>query len=1016
MVNCDLGPMHMHSGAQKIKYAINFMSMREKKQLVLLVALLSALRLCAQFPISGTILAKSNGEALIGATIVESGTSNGTTADFDGNFTLEVSNGQASIIISYVGFAEQTIAIANQSTFKIELAESGVLIDQVVVVGYGVQKKSDLTGSVASLKGEEIQRIATPNFAQALQGKIAGVYASPSSGKPGEGAVIRIRGTGTLNNSNPLYVIDGMITYDADFLNPQDIESIEVLKDASAAAIYGSRGANGVIIITTKSGRRNQAGEITFSTFTGTQEAAGFIDLLNASQFAEAYNQLRGNSFYPDPASFGEGTDWQREVFRTAPIYSAQLGVSGGNESMSYSLSGNYFNQDGIMKNTSYDRVTVRLNTVFDVKPWLTFGNNASYSLTNSQNGPNVVSSAYRMPPLLSVFNEAGAFTDPTFFGLAMANPAADQFYKSNSYGKGNSLLGNVYGEIKFLKNFRFRSNFGYDTNRGESRYFEPIFQVSGSQLNKNDRLSVGSGGNNNWIWEQTLNYNKDWGKQSIGVLVGYTAEERKSSNFGGSRENFPGSADELLYLSSGNDTTQMNSGGASEEALNSILFRTNYSFDSKYLVTVSMRVDKSSRFSPDNRTGYFPSIGLGWNAGLEKFIQELNVFDRLKFKASYGVLGNQAISNRYPTSSLVNSGLYAVFGGGENINQGATVLSLSNQELRWESSKQSDIGVEAGFFDGKLTTEIDWYSRNTYDIIADVPIPSYVGSQGNPFVNTASVLNSGWDISLNWRDAKEFTYSFGGNISPVKNEVLALAKGKTEILSSFVNNEPATRTEVGLPIGAYYGFVTNGIFQSEEEIANSPKLGGEKPGDIRYADTNNDGVLDGDDRVYLGSPIPTLTYGFNASIEYKGIDLVADVFGVSGNLVFNQKATARFAVYNWEANIADAWTPTNPRNSEPRVTNGGHNYRVSNRYLEDGSFFRLRNVSLGYTIPQNIMKKIGVGFLRVYVSGTNLWTSQKYSGYSPEFPNSGNSFNVGFDNGSYPIARSFQLGLSAKI
>lgn len=992
------------------------MSMKEKKRLILLVALLSAMRLCAQFTISGSVTAKSNGEALIGATVQESGTSNGTTTDIDGNFTLDVASGNATLVFSYVGFAEQTVPVDNRSNITISLAESGVLIDQVVVVGYGVQKKSDLTGSVASLKGEEIQRIATPSFAQALQGKIAGVYASPSSGKPGEGAVIRIRGTGTLNNSNPLYVIDGMITYDADFLNPQDIESIEVLKDASAAAIYGSRGANGVIIITTKTGRKNQSGELTFSAFTGSQQATKYIDLLNASQFARAYNQLRGTNYYPDPDSFGEGTNWQDEIFRTAPMYSAQLGASGGNESMSYSLSGNYFSQDGILKNTSYDRLTVRLNTLFDVKPWLSFGSNSAYSSTKSQNGPNVVSSAYRMPPLLSVYNEAGNFTDPTFFGLATANPAADQFYKSNSHGKGSSLLGNVYGEIKFLKNFRFRSNFGYDFNRAESRFFEPIFEVSGSQLNRNDRLSVGTGGNNNWIWEQTLNYSKEWDKHSVGVLLGYTAEERSSYNFGGSRENFPGSSDELLYLSAGNDTTQMNSGGASAEALNSMLFRTNYSYMSKYLMTVSMRVDQSSRFISGNRTGYFPSLGLGWNAGMEDFITNLQVFDRLKFKASYGILGNQAIPNRYPTSALVSSGLYAVFGPGENINQGATIISAFNQELRWESSSQADIGVEAGFLKGRLTTEIDWYRRNTYDIIADVPIPDYIGSAGNPFVNTASVLNYGWDISLNWREAGEFTYSFGGNISPVHNEVLELAKGKTEIFSSFINGEPATRTVVGLPIGSYFGFQTQGIFQSEEEIANSPKLGNEKPGDISYRDTNGDGVVDGDDRVYLGSPIPTLTYGFNFAADWKGIDITADLFGVSGNKVFNQKATARFGVYNWEANVADAWTPENPSNSEPRVTNGGHNYRVSDRYLEDGSFVRLRNVSLGYTLPQSLTKKIGVGYLKFYVSATNLWTSQKYSGYSPEFPNSGNSFNVGFDNGAYPLSKSIQFGLNTKI
>ncbi|MBK8391397.1 MAG: TonB-dependent receptor [Saprospiraceae bacterium] len=989
---------------------------KKKYYFIALLIVLVILKMNAQFTVSGTVISESGAEPLIGATILEQGTANGTTTDLDGKFVLDVSGPTATISISYVGFSEMIIPIDSRPLIDIVLKESGVLIDQVVVVGYGVQKKSDLTGAVSSLKGEEIQRIPTPNFAQALQGKIAGVYASPPSGKPGESAVIRIRGTGTLNNSNPLYVIDGMITYDADFLNPQDIESIEVLKDASSAAIYGSRGANGVIIITTKSGKKNKNGEITFSAFTGQQQAAKYISLLDGSQFARAYNQLRGQNYFTNPDSLGVGTDWQREVLQTAPIYNAQLGMSGGNESMSYAISGNFFSQDGIMKNTSYERTTVRLNTQFQVNPWMTVGSNAAYASSNSQNGPNVINSAYRMPPVLSAKDANGNFTDPTFYGLALGNPAADQFYKSNNFGKGTSLLGNLFAEIKFLKHFRFRSNYGYDFNKSESKYFEPKFAVSASQLNNNERLSVREGGNNNWIWEQTLSYLNEWDKHSVNVLAGFTAEERTSNEIGASRENFPGTTDELLFLSAGNDTTQMNFGGASEEALNSLLFRTNYTYNDRYLLTASMRVDKSSRFKPDNRTGYFPSIGLGWNASREAFVQKLNIFERLKFKASYGILGNQAIGNRYPTSAVVTSALYAVFGGGESINTGATILSASNPNLKWESSKQSDIGVEAGFLDGRFSLEADWYVRNTFDIIADVPIPDYVGSQNNPFVNTAQVINKGWDLTFNWREARTVTYAFSANISPVSNEVRKLAQGKTEIFSAFINGEPATKTEVGLPIGSFYGFKTDGIFQSTEEIANSPKLGNEKPGDIKYVDTNGDGILDGDDRVNLGSPIPTLTYGFNASFDWKGLDLNIDFFGVSGNKVFNEKETSRFGVYNWEQRVANAWTPEQPSDNEPRVTNGGHNYRVSDRFIEDGSFIRLRNVSLGYTIPASITQKIKITNLRFYISGTNLWTKQKFSGYTPEFPNGSNSFNVGFDGGTYPLAKSIQFGVNAKI
>ena len=979
----------------------------------------------AQYSVSGVVTNSDGSEPLIGATILEDGTNNGTVTDFEGVYSLELKSIEHTIRVSYVGYNDQVVNLVEQGlsesnkTIKLNvlMSENSVLIDQVVVVGYGVQKKSDLTGSVSSLKGEELDRLPTSNIEQALQGKIAGVYVSPESGNPGKGAVVRIRGTGTLNNSNPLYVIDGMITYDAASINPQDVESIEVLKDASAAAIYGSRGANGVIIVTTKGGRKGKSGEISLSTYTGTQQASKYIDLLNASEFARAYNQLRGQNYFINPDTFGVGTDWQKEVLRSAPVRNIQLAASGANDIMRYNISGNYFDQEGILKNTSYNRATIRLNTEFKVNTWFTLGSNAAYSLTKNQNGPNVISSALRMPPLFAAIDTStGKYTDPTFFGQAIGNPAADQNYKSNNFNNGNALLGNLFGEITFLKNFRFRSNFGYDINNSKSKYFEPIFMVSGSQLNKNDRLSIGIDNNTNWIWEQTINYLKDFGKSTLGVLVGYTAEERKSQNLGASRENFPGTIDELLYISSGNDTTQMNYGSASEEALNSYLFRTNYSFDDKYLFTVSMRVDKSSRFTQKNRTGYFPSASIGWNAGRENFIQNLNLFDRLKVRASYGILGNQSVLSRYPTSAIVTSAQYVVLGSKESINQGATVLSISNENLKWETSKQSDVGVEAAFFDGKLSMEVDWYRRNTYDIIADLPIPDYLGSQGNPYVNSAQVLNSGFDISANWVKAGDFAYNFGVNLSPVSNEVVKLAQGKTEVFSSFINNEPATRTIIGLPIGSFYGYKVEGIFQNEEEIAASAKFGSEKPGDYKYADTNGDGILDDEDRVTLGSPIPTLTYGFNAGASWKGIDASIDFLGVSGNKVFNAKEAARFGVYNWEQHVADAWTLENPSISEPRVTNGGHNYRVSDRYIEDGSFLRLRSISLGYTLPNSLINKINMKQFRIYVSGTNLWTKQQFSGYTPEFPNSENSYSVGFDNGSYPIAKSFQIGMDAKF
>jgi TonB-linked SusC/RagA family outer membrane protein len=498
--------------------------------------------------------------------------------------------------------------------------------------------------------------------------------------------------------------------------------------------------------------------------------------------------------------------------------------------------------------------------------------------------------------------------------------------------------------------------------------------------------------------------------------LAGYTAEERGSEFIGGSRENFPGTASELLYLSAGNDTTQLNYGGAVDEALISQLFRVNYALKDKYYLTVSMRRDQSSRFTEANRTGIFPSMSLAWNIGRETFFSNLNAFTDLKLRASYGVLGNQASASTYPSAGVVQSGLYGVFGSSENLGQGATPLSLSNPNLHWETSRQSDIGLDGSILNGQLSFELDWYNRLTYDIIAAVPIPAYIGSEQSPIVNTAEVLNTGYDIALKYTSVGTFGYNFGFNISPVTNEVKKLAQGKNEIFAGFQNGEPSTHTIVGLPIGAFYGYKVAGIFQSEEEIAVSPVFGGEKPGDIKYADTDGNGKIDDKDRQYLGSPIPKLTYGFNAGFDFKGIDVAIDFLGLSGNKVYNAKEAARFGVYNWEAHVANAWTVDNPSSSEPRVTNGGHNYRVSDRFLQDGSFLRLRNLSIGYSLPSKLASAMKIGALRVFASGTNLWTKQTYTGYSPEFPNGGNPFEVGFDYGAYPVAKSIQFGIDIKI
>ena len=986
--------------------------------LLMILFFCAATEMWSQLSVSGIVMDSSNNnEPLIGVTIQEKDTDRGTITDIDGRFHIDVARPDAVLIFRYTGYKTVEVNVNGRDQINIHLSEESQVFEELVVVGYGIQKKSDLTGAVSTVKAKDINRIPTSSVEQALQGKVSGVYVAPSSGTPGAGAVIRIRGTGTLNNANPLYVIDGMITYDASIVNPSDVESVEVLKDASAAAIYGSRGANGVIIITTKSGVFRDRSLITGSAYYGTQELAKDIDLLNAAEFAAAYNDLRGQAFYPDPASLGEGTDWQNEIFRMAPFYNANLSVNGGSEKFTFNFNSGYYSQDGILKFSHFDKLTLRLNAEYKVNSVLSLGHNLAYYNIRDQVAPGVIGSAYRMPPVFTPRDTTGDFTDPTFFGLPVANPAADLFYKNNNHNTGFRLFGNLFADIKFLKHFTFRSNLGIDKFVRKGRFFEPRFTVSASQRNLNDRLSVDFGQGNEWIWEQTLTYNRTWDDHSVTALVGYTAEERKYEELGGSRENFPGTAEELLFLSAGNDTTQMNSHFAGDEALNSNLFRVNYGYKNRYLLTLTWRTDRSSRFTKANRTGHFPSASVGWNIGEEDFVNELPWLDRLKIRVSHGILGNQSSSTPYPSTGAVTSGLYSVFGPSESLNQGATLISLSNANLQWETSKQTDIGLEVGLFSGKMDIEVDWYDRLTYDIIAAVPIPDYVGSQDDPVVNTAEVDNRGWDISTQWRQTLgEFFYNVGVIVSPVTNRVVKLAEGRNEIFAAFINGEPATHTIVDLPIGAFYGYRVGGIFQTQEEIDGSPNFGVEKPGDIRYIDTNGDGVLNGDDRVYLGSPIPTLSYGFSAGAEWKGFDFNADIVGASGHMIFNAKETSRFAVYNWEKHVIDRWTVDSPSLTEPRITNGGHNFRVSDRFLQSGTFMRLHAVTLGYSLPANLISKAKLLRLRVYLTGSNIWTNQDYSGYSPEFPNGGNSYEVGFDFGSYPVAKSWLGGIELQF
>lgn len=964
-----------------------------------LFLLLFPLCLCAQIHIEGHVIDAKDRSDIVGATIREKGGNTGGITDAVGRFSFTVSQPNAILVVTYTGYADKEVPLEGRTEVEIVLGENAQILEQVVVVGYGVQKKSDLTGAVGTVKAKEIERIPTASVEQALQGKIAGVYVSPASGEPGRGAVIRIRGTGTLNNAGPLYVVDGMLLDDAAFVNPQDVASVEVLKDASATAIYGNRGANGVIIITTKRGTPDRKAVFALGTYYGTQQIAKKLPLANAAQFAEMYNELQGRAYFRDPQALGTGTDWQDVIFRNAPIANVQLSANGVWKKLNYNVSGNYFNQQGILEKTGFDRKTARFNGEYPLLKFLKVGTNLAYSFEQRQSvGGNVLGGAYRIPPVFSERDSAGNFTDPTFFGQSIGNPAADLFYRSDNHTRVGRWVGTVYGDVTLRKGLVFRSSYGFDRRNEWFRYFDPIFKVSSSQLNNLERTTRDTTQIRNWLWENTLTYNKTWDLLNLTLLAGQTAQEYTYH-----RRN---TINEIL---------QPNGDVKSDWAMTSYLFRANAVWLNRYLLTASIRADGSSRFSKNNRWGYFPSFALGWNIAQEPFMRHQRVFDRLKLRTSWGITGNDKIQN-YPSLGIIRDELYASFN--DTIQPGATLVNYANANVRWETTRQTDVGLEVAVLQGRLSAEIDWYKRFTYDILGDLPIPEYVGSGSFPFVNAAQVENVGWDFTFQWRETRnKWAYKLGAILSPVRNTVLKLNEGRSEIFDGrTAQNDFATRTIIGLPIGAFYGYQVAGVFQNAEELAKLPKFGTERVGDFRFADLNGDGKLDTKDRTYLGSPIPTLTYGFNASIEVAGIDFSADLFGVKGNKVVNAKAVGRFDTPNWETLWYDNhWTATNPSQDVPRITNGGHNYRMSDFLLADGRFLRLRSLVLGYTLPKNLLQRAKLTKARLYASGTNIWTKQKYSGFTPEFPN-GRVFEAGIDFLNYPMSKTYLLGLDIQF
>ncbi len=984
--------------------------------------------------LSGRVTDES-GVGVPGATVRVNGTQTGTSSDGQGAFSLSVPASARALTVSSVGMITQEVSLSGgQTNLTITLANDTKALDEVVVVGYGTQRKSDLTGAVASVKAEQLTQIATTNVVQALQGRVAGVDVTAQSGKPGAGMRIRIRGVGTINNSDPLYVVDGFQTGDISFLAPTDIESMEILKDASATAIYGSRGANGVVLITTK---RGKAGEPKFSlqTFVATQEAWRRLPLLNATQYAtlalEAYDndgavidkEVSTIANFVKAGNY-RGTDWQKELLQAAPFQQYSLNMTGGTETNRYSLTGTYVDQEGIVLNSGLRKAFVRFNDDLRLNTWLKGGFSLSY--VNSRStffDAGSLQSAIAVDPVTPAIDPVTGTWARSYFPDNL-NPARLVDEVKNNVSRTNLLNANAYIDAEVLKGLTLRTQFGSNLSFGNTKSFYPKFFISTKENREQSNLNESRGQGTSWMWTNTATYQRDFGKHSVTGLLGYEIQNGTSSSISISAYDVPASTD-LWYISSAQGTginaARVNS-GQSSGSLMSYFGRVNYGFDRRYLLTATLRYDGSSKFLPASRWGVFPSFAGSWNISEEAFMKNLPVVNQLKLRAGWGQVGNQNAAGDYGYVTRVIGGNLYVFNG--QIVEGFSPKDGSNPELKWETTTQTNIGLDAAFLNNRLSLNADFFIKKTSDMILRVPVPVYAG-YGAPNVNAGSMENKGVELALNYRDqVGGLRYELGAIFTKIDNRVTSLGGG-APLNGTEQRGASLTRTEVGREIATFYGLQTDGIFNTLDELTSYVKDGGAiqpnaRIGDVKFKDLNGDGKITADDRTYLGSATPDFTYAFNSKFSFKGLDLSLFLQGVQGAEIIStmyQSLSNSNGIANSLTERLDRWTLDNPETNQPRMTfrDPNQNSQFSDRFVKNGSYLRLKNVTVGYNFSPDLIKRFRLSNVRLYAAADNLLTFTKYVGFDPEIGDGqyGNTLDYGIDIGTYPQARTYRVGLN---
>ncbi|MDQ1139929.1 SusC/RagA family TonB-linked outer membrane protein [Pedobacter agri] len=953
------------------------------------------------------------------------GTQTGTQTDATGAYSISAP-ANATLVFTFVGYATQEVAVANRTTINVVLASGAKDLEQVVVVGYGTQRKKDVTGSISSVKGEEIEKFAVTNPIAALQGKVPGMTIA-NDGAPGSAPTVRLRGIASTKDSNPLYVVDGLLQDNIDYLNPNDIETIDVLRDASSTAIYGLRGANGVIAITTKRAARGKT-TVNFQTTYGIQHVNNLIDVVDAAGFKKLYSAALANAGAApfDFTNYTGDTNWQKEVLRTAGINTNSLSISNNNEKSTTLVSLGYNNQDGVVGRGNYQKFIARLNEEIRITDKIKIGADLTGFHFRNRPTADVLNSAIRAVPNVPVDNGAGLYnTMPSFQRAQVGNPVyAIDRNDQTSINRGYRFNGSLYAEIKFLKDFTWKSTVYTDLGFNNTRAYTPIpYRVvnigegaipTSTFLDPTARTSIRQETFEGRKYQQdhTLNYDKVIkDDHRINALLGFTSIYTSSTTLSGSRTDstlkVPFDSN-LWYIDAiARDNITTNGGSGAEESNVGMFGRVSYSYKNKYLLNATIRRDASSRFAPQNRWGTFGSVGLGWVVSDEDFFKNnIKGIDFLKIRTAWGRLGNSKGVDANLYQQTISQASTAVFG--DNVYPAVDFTYIPDPNLHFEIVQGFDVGLDLRALNNRLSAEINYYNKTTDGILTSFTLPA---ENKTYFTNLGKLTNKGIEVTLGWNDkiGEDFTYNVSGNFSYNKNIVNSI--GNTSNFQ-IIGNGGANLTETGNSVGYFYGYRQVGIYQSTADLDKQPRFANSLPGDIAYEDVNGDGVISPADRTYLGTPFPPYSYGLTLSAAYKGFDATVQGQGVAGNKIYTQRRTANFAPFNYESNRLNAWTGPGTSNVEPIVANRGNNLLFSSYFLESGSFFRLRNVQLGYTFNNQIFGKTGIQKLRIFVSGQNVVTWSKVSGYTPE-PRVSDIIGGGADNGVYPVPAVYSVGLN---